>query len=117
MPFDSRNIRVTCISKYQVCLVCIEFACFSDEEFISINFPQLKKSSLSIHLNASKLNSDGDSWPDSSLPCTGAISLTPVILQRYAKGVIQGERATLSSADVLCHVFSERHTEEAVNAA
>lgn len=68
-----------------------------------MDFPQLKKTPPSSHLNESKLNSGGDSWPDFSLPCTGAISLTPVILQRYAKGVIQGEHTTLPSADVLCH--------------
>lgn len=54
-------------------------------------------------LNASKQNSDEISWPDSSLPCAGATSLTAVLLHRHTGGVTQGERATLSSADVLCH--------------
>lgn len=51
-------------------------------------------------LKASKQTSDEIIWPDSSLPYTGATSLTSVVLQRHTGGVTQGECATLSSADV-----------------
>ena len=54
-------------------------------------------------LNTSKQNLDEIAWPDSSLPCTDSTSLASVVLQRHTGGVRQGERTTLSSADVLCH--------------